>query len=274
MLRLPCECYECLRMLTNGLANVTNVIMNDANVTYQHCHCLDIFLRMMRIVDDDAAIGVIYKYRVNMTLGSLFSWIWKEKQQWLNIRKEGETANVTNALQMPYERCKCFRMPYQRYQWLAKIDGEWQHSQHSLKFRRRFLNWSIFVSRWRITCECFEFVTNAYKYSSNFEKMSNIFIRKHIRKHICRCVRATVETIIIHENISNIYLCLEFTKNTKRNIEWIIIMRDHIKTFTWTTRITQYCPSQHLKVHTLNERMMQKRSEILTHGVIMIRWDA
>ena len=30
-----------------------------------------------------------------------------------------ETANVTNALQMPYERCKCFRMPYQRYQWLA-----------------------------------------------------------------------------------------------------------------------------------------------------------
>ena len=35
MLRLPCECYECLRMLTTGLANVTNVyalLMNDANV--------------------------------------------------------------------------------------------------------------------------------------------------------------------------------------------------------------------------------------------------
>ena len=32
ILRLPSECYECLRMLTNLLANVTNVPMNDANV--------------------------------------------------------------------------------------------------------------------------------------------------------------------------------------------------------------------------------------------------
>ena len=30
MLGLPCECYQCLRMLTNGLANVTNLLMNDA----------------------------------------------------------------------------------------------------------------------------------------------------------------------------------------------------------------------------------------------------
>ena len=36
-----------------------------------------------------------------------------------DIGKKLETANVTNALQMPYERCNCFRMPYQRYQWLA-----------------------------------------------------------------------------------------------------------------------------------------------------------
>ena len=57
MLRLPSECYECLRMLTDGLANVTNVLMNDANVLSTlplFCH----FLRMMRIFDDEAAIGI------------------------------------------------------------------------------------------------------------------------------------------------------------------------------------------------------------------------
>ena len=32
MLRLPCECYECLRVLTDGLENVTNVLMNYTNV--------------------------------------------------------------------------------------------------------------------------------------------------------------------------------------------------------------------------------------------------
>ena len=44
-----------------------------------------------------------------------------------------------------------------------------------------------------MTCERSEFVTNAYKYSAsvaNFERMSNIFIRKHIRKRIRLCVRA------------------------------------------------------------------------------------
>ena len=47
-------------------------------------------------------------------------------------------ANVTNGLRM-----------------LTKIDGEWQHS---LKFGRRFLNCSIFVSKWIMSCELSEFV--------------------------------------------------------------------------------------------------------------------
>ena len=45
-----------------------------------------------------------------------------------------------------------------------------------------------------MTCERSEFVTNAYKYSANvanFERMSNIFIRKHIRL----CVRAALARI-------------------------------------------------------------------------------
>ena len=40
-----------------------------------------------------------------------------------------------------------------------------------------------------------EFVTNACKYSAtvaNFERMSIIFIRMHIRKHIRLCVRAAL----------------------------------------------------------------------------------
>ena len=32
MMRLPCECYEYLRILTNGIANATHVLMNDADV--------------------------------------------------------------------------------------------------------------------------------------------------------------------------------------------------------------------------------------------------
>ena len=56
MLRLPCECYECLRMLTKGLANVTNVLMNDANTLPTlalPCH----FLTNDSNIDDEAAIG-------------------------------------------------------------------------------------------------------------------------------------------------------------------------------------------------------------------------
>ena len=94
-------------------------------------------------------------------------------------------ANVANASECLTNVTNGLRM-------LTNIDGEWQHSQHSLIFRRRFLNWLIFVGRWRMTCERSEYVTNAYKYSesvANFERMSNHFIRKHIRKHIRLCVR-------------------------------------------------------------------------------------
>ena len=47
--------------------------------------------------------------------------------------------------------------------------------------------------RKQITCERYEFVTNAYKYLAsvaNFERMSNIFTSKHIRKHFRLCVGA------------------------------------------------------------------------------------
>ena len=68
--------------------------------------------------------------------------------------------------------------------------------------RKRFLNWSIFVSRWRKTCERSEFVTNSCKYSAfvaNFKGMSIIFIRKHIRKHIRLCVRAALGRLFRYE---------------------------------------------------------------------------
>ena len=58
-----------------------------------------------------------------MTLVSLFFF---EFNGGKTFAKEWETANVTNALQMPYERCKCFRMPYQRYQWLANAYEYWR----------------------------------------------------------------------------------------------------------------------------------------------------
>ena len=143
----------------------------------QRCHCLAIFLRMMRIFDDNAASGI------NTV------WIWR----WAKCFPEFKTFARNGkqwALQTP---CKCltnvandsdcFTNVTNGLRMLKRIDGEWQHSQHSLKFRRRFLNWSIFVSEWRMTCERSEFVTNAYKYPAsvaNFERMSNIFISKHI----------------------------------------------------------------------------------------------
>ena len=61
MLRLPCQCYECLRMLTNGLANVTNVNLSMMRMSYQLCHCPTIFLRMMRIFDGEAA--TVWRWR-------------------------------------------------------------------------------------------------------------------------------------------------------------------------------------------------------------------
>ena len=62
---------------------------------------------MMGIFDDD-----LNKDGVNMTLA--------------DIHKEWETANATNALQMPYERCKCVWIPYQRYQWHVNAYENWR----------------------------------------------------------------------------------------------------------------------------------------------------
>ena len=127
--------------------------------TYEWCECLTnvaIFLRTMRIFDDEAAIDINTE------------WIWRWDHCFLEFNSGQTFARYRKrrTLQTP---CKC----------LTKIDSEWQHSQHWLKFRRRFLNLPIFVNRWRMTCERSEFVTNAYKYSAsvaNFGRMSNIFI--------------------------------------------------------------------------------------------------
>ena len=122
-----------------------------------------------------------------MTLGLLFSWI-------LIIVNGGKTLARNGNRRTLQTPCKCLTNVANASEcltnvtnglWmLTNIDGEWQHSQHSLKFRRRFLNWPLFVRRWRMTCERSEFFTNAYKHSAsvaNFGRMSNIFFRKHIR---------------------------------------------------------------------------------------------
>ena len=186
---MHCEClpmpYELLTIVANGanglknkcchcLANVMNACeclqmglktlqtyLWMIRMSYQRWHCLAIFLRIMRLFDDEAVIGINTE------------WIWR----WAHCASECLT-NVTNGLRM-----------------LTNIDGEWQYLQHSQKFRRRFLNWPIFVSQGRMTCERSEFVTNAYKYSAsvaNFEQMSNLLIRKHIPKHIRLRVRAAL----------------------------------------------------------------------------------
>ena len=182
-----------LRMLTNMLASIINVLMNDANVLPM-LHWLAISLRMMRIFDDEGAIGIntewicrwahcFLEFKKRNNSGKTFAW--KGKRRTLQTPYKYLTSvanaseyltNVTNGLRM-----------------LTKIDGKWQYMQHSLKFRTRFLYLSICVSRWRMTCERSEFVINAYKYSASvasFERMTNIFIRKHIRNHIRLCVRA------------------------------------------------------------------------------------
>ena len=126
MLRLPCECYECLRMLTNGLANVTNVLVWMMRMSYQRCHCLAIFLWMMGIFDDEAVIWIKTE------------WIWR----WQTFTRNGKRrtlqspckclTNVANA-------SECFTNVTNGIWMLTKIDIEWQHSQHPLNFRRRFL---------------------------------------------------------------------------------------------------------------------------------------
>ena len=192
MLRLPCECYECLRMLTNVLENVTNLLMNDTNVLPTlplSCHFLtnnaNIWWRL-------AVIGINTE------------WIWRWAHCFLEFNS-GKTFARNGKRQTLQTPCKCLTNVASASEcltnvtnglrMLTNIDGEWQYSQHSLKFRRRFLNWPIFVSRWKMTCERSEFVTNAYKYSAsvaNFERMSNLFNRKHIRKHIRLCLRAAL----------------------------------------------------------------------------------
>ena len=45
---------ECLQM---GLQTLQTYLLI-MRMSYQRCHCLAIFLRMMRIFDDEAAIGI------------------------------------------------------------------------------------------------------------------------------------------------------------------------------------------------------------------------
>ena len=180
-----CDCLanvmnacECLQMGLKTLQTYLWMI----RMYYQRCHCLVIFLRIMRIFDDEAVIGINTE------------WIWRWAHCFLefNSGKTFARNGKRRTLQTP---CKCLTNVTNGLRMLTNIDGEWQYSQHSLKFRRRLLNWPIFVSRWRMTCERSEFVTNAYKYSAsvaNFERMSNLSIRKHIRKRIRLCVRAAL----------------------------------------------------------------------------------
>ena len=190
-----CDCLanvmnacECLQM---GL-KTSQTYFWMIRMSYQRCHCLAIFLRIMRIFDDEAVIGINTE------------WIWRWAHCFLefNSGKTFARNGKRRTLQTP---CKCLTNVASASEcltnvtnglrMLTNIDGEWQYSQHSLKFRRLLLNWPIFVSRWRMTCERSEFVTNAYKYSAsvaNFERMSNFSIRKHIPRRIRLCVRAAL----------------------------------------------------------------------------------
>ena len=185
-------------MLTNGLENVTNVLMNDTNVLPTlplSCHFLTNNANIWWRGCD------WYKYEVNMTLDSFFFLIYSGKTFARNGKRTLQTpckclANVASA-------SECLTNVTNGLRILTNIDDEWQYSQHSLKFRRRFLNWPIFVSGWRMTCERSEFVTSAYKYSAsvaNFVRMSNLLIRKHIPKHIRLCVRAALVKKKIHRS--------------------------------------------------------------------------
>ena len=151
---------ECLQMGLQTLQTYLWIM----RMSYQRCHCLAIFLQMMRIFDDEAAIGINTE------------WIWRWAHCFLefNSGKPFARNGKRRTLQTP---CKCLTNVANASEcltnvtnglrMLTNIDGEWHHSQHSLKFRKRFLNWPIFISRWRMTCERCEFVTNAYKYSAS-----------------------------------------------------------------------------------------------------------
>ena len=136
-------------------------------------------------------------------------------------------ANITNGLRM-----------------LAEIDGDWRRSQQSLKLWRRLLNWSIFVSRCRMTCERSEFVTNACKYSAivaNFERMSIIFIRQHIRKHIRLCVRAALPTLPMACECLRKLTTIDSIRNIRWNLEdalpKFVDIRKQVENDLWTFRI-------------------------------------
>ena len=179
-----CDCLanvmnacECLQM---GLQTFQTYLWM-MRMSYQRYHCLAIFLRMMQIFEDEPVIGInterVWRWVHCFLEFKSLSTVVRHSQEIGNGERYKRLANVANASDCLTNGTNGLRM-------LTKIDGEWQHSQHSLKFRRRFLNWSIFLSRWRMTCERSEFVTNAYKYSAsvaNFKRMPNIFIRKHIR---------------------------------------------------------------------------------------------
>ena len=190
-----CDCLanvmnacECLQMGLKTLQTYLWMIW----MSYQRCHYLAIFLQIMRIFDDEAVISINTE------------WIWRWAHFFFLIYS-GKTFARNGKRRTLQTPCKCLANVASASECLTSVtnglrmltnsDGEWQYSQHSLKFRRRFLNWPIFVSRWRMTCERSEFVTNAYKYSAsvaNFERMSNLLICKHIPKHIRLCVRAAL----------------------------------------------------------------------------------
>ena len=112
-------------------------------MSYRCCHCLAIFLRMMRIFDDEAAIDI----------NTEWTWRWAHCFLKFNSGKTFARNGKRRTLQTP---CKCLTNVANASECLTnvtnglrmvtKIDGEWQHLQYSLKFKRRFLNWSIFVS--------------------------------------------------------------------------------------------------------------------------------
>ena len=102
MLRLLCKCYECLRLLTNGLANVRNLLMNDTKV-------LPTLSLPRHFSTNDANIwyrDVCMQYENNPVNGF-----------WDIVRKRNTDAQTYDQtwwlqyLKCTYEWCKCFILP-------------------------------------------------------------------------------------------------------------------------------------------------------------------
>ena len=156
--------YKLLTIVANGANGLKNKCCDClANVcdaykwackrykrTYEWCECLTnvaIFLLMMRIFDDKAAIGINTK------------WIWHWTHCFLEFNsgkkfamngKRGTIQTPCKCLTNVVNASECITNVTNGLRMLKKIDGEWQHLQHLLKFRGHFLNWPIFVSRWRM----------------------------------------------------------------------------------------------------------------------------